>query len=69
MNDKYDADISASRATEHSGLARSKSKFALRVRSAVLTQVIKEVRHGATADSQVAVSKLYKLQPASWYCQ
>lgn len=63
MNDKYEADICATRATEHSGLARSKAKFALRVRSMVLQQVTKELRPDAAVDSQVAVSKLYKLRP------
>lgn len=63
MSDRYEADIYASRVTEHSGLARSKSKFAIRVRSVVLPQVLKEVRPDGGDSAQVPVTKLFKLQP------
>lgn len=63
LGDKTEAKIAATKATEHSGLARSKSNIALRVRCSLLEQIAKEVKPSSAGDTIVPVNFLFKLQP------
>lgn len=63
FDDRVSLDIAASQATEHSGLARSKNKFALRVRASVVSQVAAEVKAGNSMSGHIQVLFLFKVQP------
>eukprot|EP00438_Fugacium_kawagutii_P036052 Skav214312 [mRNA] locus=scaffold998:175880:180590:- [translate_table: standard] len=62
LGDKVDADIAAGKATEHSGLARARNKFALRVRAPIMEQIVKEVRPNNT-EGVFPTAFLFKLEP------
>eukprot|EP00438_Fugacium_kawagutii_P011426 Skav235899 [mRNA] locus=scaffold256:84276:88577:+ [translate_table: standard] len=62
MSDKAETGIAASKATEHSGLARSRDKFALRVRSAVLEAIAVEVKPDNRMPT-FPIAHLFKVQP------
>eukprot|EP00438_Fugacium_kawagutii_P020679 Skav217602 [mRNA] locus=scaffold3512:236043:237275:- [translate_table: standard] len=57
------AEVAASRATEHSGIARTKNRYALRVRAQILSQVAKEVKPNQVLSDQIQVLFLFKVQP------
>eukprot|EP00438_Fugacium_kawagutii_P033968 Skav229533 [mRNA] locus=scaffold451:267843:272915:+ [translate_table: standard] len=61
--DRMAVDIAASKATEHSGIVRVKSKYALRVRTPVLNQIAKEIKFTIADTDQVQIQHLYKVQP------
>eukprot|EP00438_Fugacium_kawagutii_P022908 Skav224170 [mRNA] locus=scaffold2007:377181:380973:+ [translate_table: standard] len=62
MSDKAETGIAASKATEHSGLARSPDKSALRVRSVVLETVATEVKPENRMPT-FPIVHLFKVQP------
>lgn len=62
LPDKVETDIAANRASDHSGLARSRTKFALRVRADKLEAIAKEVKPDQTALT-FPIVYLYKVQP------
>eukprot|EP00438_Fugacium_kawagutii_P025690 Skav203437 [mRNA] locus=scaffold1836:260356:264264:+ [translate_table: standard] len=62
LGDKVDADIAAGKATEHSGLARARNKYALRVRAPIMEQIVKEVRPNNT-EGVFPTAFLFKLEP------
>ena len=63
LADKVEANIAAERATEHSGLARSKKKFALRVKTSLMDQIAKEVMPSKPFQLSTPIKSLFKLEP------
>eukprot|EP00438_Fugacium_kawagutii_P015123 Skav226484 [mRNA] locus=scaffold744:14189:19270:+ [translate_table: standard] len=63
FEDRVAVDIAANKATEHSGIARVKGKYALRVRAEIVTQVAKEIKCSDLAKDQLQIRQLYKIQP------
>eukprot|EP00438_Fugacium_kawagutii_P006844 Skav227867 [mRNA] locus=scaffold383:337699:339303:+ [translate_table: standard] len=63
FRDKTEASIALSRTGTHSGLARTRDKWALRVPSNHFTQVFQEVKPDEDIRANVSVKKLYKVQP------
>lgn len=63
FEDRVAVDIAASKASEHSGIARVKNKYALRVRASMLAQVSKEVKPAGSSNGHLQILHLYKIQP------
>eukprot|EP00435_Cladocopium_sp_Y103_P024888 s3127_g6.t1 len=63
LKDKIELELAASRATEHSGYARTKDRFALRVRTQLLEQISKEVRPSDPPKHVIPVNLMFKIQP------
>eukprot|EP00435_Cladocopium_sp_Y103_P069494 s46_g33.t1 len=63
LKDKIELKLAASRATEHSGFARTKDRFALRVKTTLLEQIAKEVRPADPPRQVIPVNLLFKIQP------
>eukprot|EP00438_Fugacium_kawagutii_P009518 Skav209791 [mRNA] locus=scaffold1201:13767:18878:- [translate_table: standard] len=63
FEDRVAVDIAANKATEHSGIARVKGKYALRVRACVLTQIAKEIKCDNLAKDNLQIRQLFKIQP------
>ena len=63
LKDKIELKLAASRATEHSGFARTKDRYALRVRTALLEQIAKEVRPADPPRQVIPVNLMFKIQP------
>eukprot|EP00438_Fugacium_kawagutii_P020219 Skav215391 [mRNA] locus=scaffold3390:58530:63276:- [translate_table: standard] len=57
-----EAEIAAAKATQHSGFARSKNRYALRVPIRLLDQIAKEVK-ASQETSAIQVLHLYKVHP------
>eukprot|EP00438_Fugacium_kawagutii_P006957 Skav203623 [mRNA] locus=scaffold935:865684:870291:+ [translate_table: standard] len=62
FKDFREAEIAAARATQHSGFARTKTRFALRVPIQLLDQIAKEVKDSSVSSS-IQVLFLYKVHP------
>eukprot|EP00435_Cladocopium_sp_Y103_P037714 s365_g10.t1 len=63
LRDKIELELAASRATQHSGFARTKDRFALRVKASLIEQVAKEVRPNDPPRQNIPVSHMFKIQP------
>eukprot|EP00438_Fugacium_kawagutii_P007358 Skav218571 [mRNA] locus=scaffold2610:193804:197598:- [translate_table: standard] len=62
FKDFREAEIAAARATQHSGFARTRTRYALRVPISVLDQIAKEVKK-EQGPHAIQVRFLYKVQP------
>eukprot|EP00435_Cladocopium_sp_Y103_P027398 s3310_g6.t1 len=63
LKDKIELELAASPATEHNGFAKTKDRFALRVRTNLIEQVAKEVCPADPPRQVIPVNHLYKIQP------
>ena len=63
LSDKVEADIAMKRATSHAGIVRAKTKYALRVKAAVLQQVAKEVMPTKPIRDAFPIKHLFKVEP------
>ena len=63
FSEKMEAEIAMTKVSAHSGLARARGRFALRVLSSAADQTIRELKLPPDQTSVLPVTRMYKLQP------
>ena len=63
LKDKMDVQVACEKTTCHSGIARTKNRFALRAITSAIDQAAKEIRPSDPPKSSLPVQKMYKVEP------